>query len=138
MEFPSHEMMPANLGVALGVADKELMTPVLGAMDRVFTLPSTFSLGEASDETLLTFFGKLGLNQVEDGSLQHLAVEWKDSVLNVFLQYAHVSPPLAPDEAALGFFPPSLAALFLSPCPPWSGMGEVFSPKLSPSSEISN
>ena len=35
MEPPSQEMMPANLGVALGVADKELMTPVLGAMDSV-------------------------------------------------------------------------------------------------------
>ena len=79
MEFPSHEMMPANLGVALGVADRELMTPFLGAMDKEFTLPSTLSEGEASVDTLLTFLAKLGLNQVDDGSLQYLDVAWKDS-----------------------------------------------------------
>ena len=66
-------MLPDSLGVGLGVAAKELMTPLLGDSDKEFTLPSTLS---GSFATVLTFFDKLGLHHGKFGSLQHLLVAW--------------------------------------------------------------
>ena len=76
-------MMPVSLGVGLGVAAKELMTPLLGDSDRELTLPSTLSVSLA---TALTFLPKLGLHHGELGSLQHLLLEWLASWFGVFLQ----------------------------------------------------
>ena len=74
-EPPSQAIVPGSLGVAIGVAARELMTPFLEGRDNEFTLPSTFS-GEASLETVFTFLDMLGLNQAEEGSRQHLELAW--------------------------------------------------------------
>ena len=54
-EPPSQAIEPGSLGVGLGVAARELMTPFLDDRDNEFTLLSTFSVGEASLETVFTF-----------------------------------------------------------------------------------
>ena len=74
-EPPSQAMEPASLGVGLGVAARELMTPLIGDIDREFTLPSTLSAGEESFDTLLTYLlAKFGRNHGDEGSRQHLFV----------------------------------------------------------------
>ena len=110
VEFPFHKIMPDNLGVGLGVAARELITTLLGAMDIEFTLPTPFS---ESGVTVLTFLDKFGLHQAPSGSLQQNLVGWNASLFSVFLQKSQVSPDLAPFSpvAALGPSPPSLAAL---------------------------
>ena len=92
-EFPSHKIMPDNLGVGLGVAARELITTLLGAMESEFTVPPAFS---ESEVTVLTFFEMFGLYQAPSGSLQQNLVGWNASLFKVLLQKSQVSPDPVP------------------------------------------